>query len=124
VRSRFSAFALGEGDYLWRTLSPRHELRARDEGEVSRELGRARRELRYRELILHEVEVEGDDARVLFTVRLFARGRDRSFVELSRFERTAQGWRYLDGVLRPLTELAGEEPSIGSFEELVGAPVS
>jgi uncharacterized protein YchJ len=101
VRSRFSAFALGEGAYLARTLHPGSEARAAgDEHDLARELSSARRVLRYRELVVHEVEVEGANARVLFTARVFARGRDRSFVELSRFERTADGWRYLGGELR------------------------
>lgn len=100
VRSRFSAFALGEGAYLARTLHPGHEARARGEAELARDLSRAKRSLRYRALVIHDVEVEGERARVLFTARVFEKGRDRSFVELSRFERTAEGWRYLDGELR------------------------
>lgn len=98
VRSRFSAFALGEGAYLARTLHPRHEAHARGE-DLARELSHARRTLRYRALEVHDVEIEGDRARVLFTARVFEQGRDRSFIELSRFERTREGWRYLDGDL-------------------------
>lgn len=106
VRSRFSAFALGEGAYLFRTLHPDHDLRARPEAEVVPELARAKHELRYRALVIHDVELTSDrTARVLFTARVFARGRDRSFVELSRFERTSEGWRYLDGVLVPAAEI-------------------
>lgn len=101
VRSRFSAFALGEGAYLVRTLHPAADARAaREEDDLARELSRAHRSARYRALIVHDVEVTGTRARVLFTARVFERGRDRSFVELSRFERTSEGWRYLDGVLR------------------------
>lgn len=99
VRSRFSAFALGEGAYLWRTLHPRHELRARPEDVVIRELSRAHQTLRYRSVIIHDTEVDGPSARVLFTAKVFEKGRDRSFVEASRFEHVGGGWRYLDGVL-------------------------
>jgi SEC-C motif-containing protein len=101
VRSRFAAFALGEGAYLWRTLHPAHALRARPQAEVERELAQARRTLRYRALVLHDAEVRGESARVLFTARVFEAGRDRSFLEASRFERTREGWRYLDGELWP-----------------------
>lgn len=100
VRSRFSAYALGEGAYLARTLHPDHAARAHGEAELARELSRAKRAVRYRALVIHEVTIEGERARVLFTARVFEKGRDRSFVELSRFERTGEGWRYLDGELR------------------------
>lgn len=99
VRSRFAAFALGEGEYLWRTLHPDHALRGREKDAVVRELSRARQTLRYRAVEVHDVEVTEPHARVLFTARVFERGRDRSFVELSRFRRTSEGWRYLDGTL-------------------------
>jgi SEC-C motif-containing protein len=98
VRSRFAAFAVGDGAYLWRTLHPDHALRAQPERAVVRELGRAHRTQRYRSVHIHDVEVDGDRARVLFTARVFEKGRDRSFVEASRFERTDEGWRYLDGL--------------------------
>ncbi len=119
VRSRFSAFALGEGAYLHRTLHPDHPLRARAEADVVRELARARQQLRYRALTIHEVEVDGDQARVLFTARVFEKGRDRSFTELSRFFRTGEGWRYLDGDLMPASELDDEALTIAAFESRV-----
>ncbi len=99
VRSRFSAFVLGEGDYLWRTLHEAHELRAREREHVVRELSRARQRLRYRALTIHEVRVDGDEAQVTFTVRVFERGKDRSFSERSSFARTSEGWRYQSGVV-------------------------
>jgi SEC-C motif-containing protein len=120
VRSRFSAFALGEAAYLWRTLHPDHPFRARPEPDVLRELGRARRELRYRALSVHDVELEDRRARVLFTARVFEKGRDRSFVELSRFERTDEGWRYLDGALRPAAALAGMDLTVAAMDARLG----
>lgn len=116
VRSRFSAFALGRADYLLRTLHPAHELRARDEREVLRELARAKHELRYRSLVIHDEEIAGDRARVLFTARVLEKGRDRSFVELSRFERTQDGWRYLDGELRRPSAFDGVELTVSSVD--------
>ncbi len=120
VRSRFSAFALGRGDYLYRTLHPEHALRARSREDVTRELSRARHELRYRALTIHDVEIRGDRARVLFTARVFQKGRERSFVELSRFERTSEGWRYLDGDLRAAADVADDELTIAAFETSAG----
>lgn len=96
MRSRFAAFALGDGAYLWRTLHPAHPLRARPEAEVVRELSRARQRLRYQRLTVHD----HDEAAglVLFTAHVFEKGRDRSFTELSQFERVEGAWRYREGM--------------------------
>lgn len=120
VRSRFSAFALGEAEYLWRTLHPDHELRARPEPEVLRELRNAHRTHKYRSVTIHDVELDGDRARVLFTARVFEKGRDRSFAELSFFARTRDGWRYRDGVLLPAGALA--EPTIAAVDAALARP--
>lgn len=124
VRSRFAAFALGEGDYLWRTLHPEHPLRAESEPAVVRALSAARRTLRYRSVIIHDNLVSGARGRVLFSVRLFEGGWDRSFLEASDFERTPEGWRYREGVLWPLAEqparTLAELGSLAGF--LPGAP--
>lgn len=101
MRSRFSAFALGRGAYLWRTLHPDNPLRARPKHDVIRELSRARQSVRYQGLTIHDATVEGDAGRVLFTARVFEKGRDRSFVELSDFVRAGGGWRYRDGLTVP-----------------------
>jgi SEC-C motif-containing protein len=93
VRSRFSAFALGETEYLWRTLHPHHDDRARPKDEVIRELKDACREHRYMGLTILEVK----DTRVLFRVKVFRKGKDLSFTELSEFARDEDGWRYLAG---------------------------
>ncbi len=114
MRSRFAAFALGDGSYLWRTLHPEHPLRARPEAEVVRELSRARQTLRYQRLTVHD----HDEAAglVLFTAHVFEKGRrggarasrargdgesrsaNRSFTELSEFERVEGAWRYREGM--------------------------
>jgi SEC-C motif-containing protein len=118
VRARFSAFACGDGAYLWRTTHPDHPLRARPRDEVVRELSQARRTLRYRELTIHasETDVERGRARVLFTARVFEKGRDRSFVELSDFAIAEGGWRYLDGLPLPRERLAEPPTTIEAFE--------
>lgn len=115
LRSRFSAFALGEGTYLWRTVHPTNPVRAQPEAQAIRELGQAKHALRYRALIIHDQSLDGDRAQILFTARVFAAGRDRSFVELSRFERTDEGWRYVDGDLWPAADLEGAELSIAAL---------
>ena len=106
MRSRFAAFALGDGAYLWRTLHADHPLRQRDEAEVVRELSLARRRLRYLRLTVHDAVEDGDRARVLFTARVFQKGTDRSFTELSDFARDGETWCYAGGVARPPSERA------------------
>lgn len=104
MRSRFAAFAMGDGEYLVRTLHPDHPSMAEPRPKLVRELSRARQTLRYRRLEVHDHSVDGERARVLFTAHVFSRGRDRSFTELSSFERRAGAWRYVDGVTRSAEE--------------------
>lgn len=111
MRSRYTAFATGAVEHLWRTLAHDHADRARPRDEVLAELRRACRSNRYRRLRI--LDRSGADpaglARVLFHAAIFESGRDLSFVELSRFRHDGTGWRYLGGDLRPLP--AAADPS-------------
>jgi SEC-C motif-containing protein len=102
MRSRYSAFALGEVAYLWRTLHPDHPDRAGDEAAYLAELRRSRVGTRFVRLrVLDAVtDPEGQRGEVLFHAEIFEHGADRSFLERSTFLRTPEGWRYRDGVLR------------------------
>lgn len=102
MRSRFSAFARGDAAYLWRTLHPEHEDRSRPEAEVVRQLREAARTYRYMRLAILGAEAD----QVLFLANVFEKGRDVSFVELSRFAHDGVGWRYLSGTARAAKELA------------------
>jgi SEC-C motif-containing protein len=103
MRSRFSAFALGLGDYLVRTLAPSHPDLALPRAELSRALARAKERQRF--LGLRIVHADGDE--VLFAARIFERGRDVSFAELSTFAREGEGgaWRYAGGRTLPADRL-------------------
>lgn len=114
MRSRFSAFAIGHGEHLVRTLHPEHPLRARPRDEVVRELSTAHHTLRYRRLEVHDARTEGARGWVLFTAYVFDRGRPRTFSELSEFAIDGGGWRYLDGVLCA-GELAPDARTIDGF---------
>ena len=113
MRSRFAAFAVGDAEYLWRTLDDDHEDRARPKVEVLRELGDASRALKYMRLAI----VDASDVRVLFHAAVFERGADRSFVELSTFRRVGAEWRYAEGIARPLA--SGEDTSELTMEAFV-----
>ncbi len=113
MRSRFAAFALGDTDYLWRTLHPGHEDRAHGKDTVIRSLKQASRALKYMRLTVLEARGE----RVLFLAAVFEKGQDRSFVELSTFVRDPAGWRYLSGEGRPAAEFGDARSlTIASFE--------
>ena len=118
MRSRFSAFALNDAEYLWKTLHPDHADRARPKEEVVKSIKRSGSSLRY--MRLQVLDSDGPDeegtARVLFVAEVFEKGRDLSFMELSRFQRDEEGWRYLDGKLAPAPGGAPAGMSIEEFE--------
>jgi SEC-C motif-containing protein len=118
MRSRFSAFALKDPAYLWKTLHPDHADRARPKEEFIKSIKRSGASLRYMRLSV--LDRDGPDeegtARVLFVAEVFEKGRDLSFMELSRFQRDEEGWRYLDGQLAPAAGLKVEGMSIEAFE--------
>jgi SEC-C motif-containing protein len=100
MRSRYSAFALGEVEYLWRTLHPEHPDRSKPRDELLRELRAVARGHKYPRLHVLDRSLPPDTtgtARVLFHARVFETGKDRSFVECSEFRHDGTGWRYLSG---------------------------
>ena len=111
MRSRFSAFALGYADYLWRTIHASHPDRARPEAEVVRNFKRASRTMEYRALTILDSgpAPEAGHALVLFLARVFDRGRDLSFLERSEFAHDGQGFRYFNGTVRPATDFPTPE---------------
>ena len=103
MRSRFTAFAVGDVAHLWRTLHPQHVDRQRDRVVVERELGRVCRTTRFMGLTI-TASTPPDAAgvaTVTFTVRAFVDGRPAGFAETSRFEMAEGGWRYRDGDVGP-----------------------
>jgi SEC-C motif-containing protein len=99
MRSRYAAFALGLGAYLARTLAKEHEDRALPHDDLVRELSRARERQRFLGLRILHTEQAGDAGEVMFYARIFEKGVDRSFVELSQFVREDAAWRYASGLL-------------------------
>ena len=109
MRSRYAAFALGLGQYLVDTLAADHPDRRTDPTEM----GSSRRAQRFMDLcILHESVPAADPtataAQVLFYARLFERGVDHSFLELSDFVREEGAWRYVRGALAPASAAPGD----------------
>lgn len=105
MRSRYAAFALGLGEYLVRTLSKDHADLDLPRDVLVRELSSARQRQRFMGLrILHE-EISGNVGKVMFFARIFEKGVDGSFVELSEFLREGAVWRYASGILVPKADL-------------------
>ena len=90
MRSRFSAFALGSVDYLWKTLASTHPDKARPQQDVLRDLRRTCKHSDFRAL---EV-LEATEDEVLFRAVLRERAAERSFTERSKFVRESGAWRY------------------------------
>jgi SEC-C motif domain protein len=105
MRSRYAAFSLGLGEYLVKTLSADNADRSLSHEELVASLSRARERQRFLDLRILHSSAEGDGGEVLFYARIFERGADRSFAELSSFRREGMAWRYADGVLVPADRL-------------------
>lgn len=116
MRSRFSAFALGLGAYLVETLAGDHLDRGLPRAELVRELSKAKEKQRF--LGLRIVHHAHDDKRgeVLFVARVYVRGEDQSFAELSEFVREDGRWRYASGTLLPTARLP-RDPSTLTLED-------
>jgi SEC-C motif-containing protein len=105
MRSRWSAFALGHGAYLFDTLASTHPDRDASRDAAVRELSCVRERQRFLKLtvLVASPVVAGagpnETGEVLFHARIFEKGQDRSFAELSHFVREDGAWRYASGVL-------------------------
>lgn len=123
MRSRYAAFALGLGAYLVETLCEDHPDRA--EADLERSLGRIHDTRRFLGLRVVDAteDPSGRTGTVLFHARLFERGVDRSFAELSDFVREAGAWKYQGGVTLDGAALGAEAASFDRqrFLELAAA---
>lgn len=97
MRSRYAAFAVGDVDYLIRTLHPEHPDAAVPRDALASTLREACRAYKYTGLTILERKTEGDLATVVFRAKVFDKGRDLSFTEASTFERVDGRWRYRSG---------------------------
>ena len=114
MRSRYSAFALREVDYLWRTLHPDHPDRSRPREDFVRELRAQASALKYPRLHVLDRQLTDPSGTsvVLFYARVFESGKDRSFVERSEFRHDGTGWRYHSGEARAPQSLPSPPESL------------
>ncbi len=89
MRSRYSAYVLGLGDYLQDTWHPRTRPAALEPTEPG---------LRWLGLeVKRHVAIDADHATVAFVARSKLGGRAHRLQETSRFERVEGRWLYVDG---------------------------
>jgi SEC-C motif-containing protein len=105
MRSRYAAFALGNSEYVRKTLHGDHPDAAISPDAFQSALLASRGLRRYTRLAILDVRVSEPAAEVLFGAGVLEGQRDISFVELSDFRRERGAWRYLSGILMPMSEL-------------------
>ncbi|ATB50563.1 YchJ family protein [Corallococcus macrosporus] len=124
MRSRYSAFALREVAWLWKSLHPDHPDRAKPQEAVLRELRAFAQAHQYPKLVVMDREPPDETglAQVLFFAKVFEKGKDQSFVERSDFRHDGTGWRYLSGVaLAPKAlSVPPESLTLATFPRQVG----
>lgn len=96
MRSRYAAFALGLGEYLYTTLATSHEDRAQSQAAFCLSMRQDEPKTRYMGLTILDARAD----KVLFFAKIFIAGQDCSFAELSTFTREQGAYRYATGVLR------------------------
>ena len=120
MRSRYAAFALGLGEYLVRTLAAGHPDRDLPAAAFVQELSRAHQRQRFLGLrILHVAAGE-----IMFYARIFEKGADRSFVELSEFVQEGAAWRYAAGIVVAAKDLPADLEALvpGDVRRAAAAP--
>jgi SEC-C motif-containing protein len=112
MRSRYSAYAVGNFDYLVKSLAPTHEDLSQGTDTLKAILRQSSAGVRYMGLRIVGTEAENaeGDSYVLFVARMFERGKNCSLVELARFRRFDGAFRYVDGDARPFKAAAWEAP--------------
>lgn len=113
MRSRFSAFAKGDIDWLYRTLHTDHEDRRRSKSAFRKDLSRHfATGVRYTRLeVLDAPAVASwETGVVLFIAHGIVKKADFVLAELSSFRHDGAGWRYLAGQTIPDTAIGPDVP--------------
>jgi len=120
MRARYAAFARGEVEFLAQTLSKDHADRTE---EAATQYRRARENQRFLDLCIMHTSIDdgGETGEVLFYARIFERGKDCSFVELSGFVREDGAWRYASGVMIETKDLPSDPRKVTREEVIAHA---
>ena len=97
LRSRYTAYAVGDVGHIQRTTHPDSPHRRPDTRAWADELRRYCAAVRFEGLTVRASSSTGDVGAATFVARLSAGGEDLSFGETSRFARVDGRWLYVDG---------------------------
>jgi SEC-C motif domain protein len=99
MRSRFTAYALGDVGYIMRTTHPRSPQTQPDAKAWRQDLKAFCRQTDFLGLQIRRVEESAQEkvGWVTFRAILMQAGRDASFTEKSQFEQVNGRWYYLSG---------------------------
>jgi SEC-C motif domain protein len=95
MRSRYSAYAKGNAEYIIRTTHRKNPYYLRDTELWKKEIQMFCRQTKFTGLDILSFEDEKDIAYVTFTAHLEQNNQDVSFSEKSLFEKVDNHWRYL-----------------------------
>lgn len=97
MRSRYTAYVVGDLAHLMRTTHPDSPHYGVDRRVWMARLREFSEGTEFRGLDVQLAAVSGEDALVQFHATLWRDGHDVSFTERSRFRKVAGVWLYLDG---------------------------
>ena len=96
MRSRYTAYALGEVDYIVDTTSARAPERSESLQTWRMQIEQFIKHTEFEGLTIESSRVDGDTGHVTFLATLTQAGLDASFREHSLFERANGRWFYVD----------------------------
>ncbi|NGX61905.1 MAG: hypothetical protein K940chlam9_01396 [Chlamydiae bacterium] len=97
MRSRYSAYALGNSDYILATTHPEHPDASHPHEMRKEQIQAFSTHTQFTGLDILSTEEEPPYAYVTFRVHLKQEGRDVSFTERSQFGRHHERWLYRQG---------------------------
>ena len=98
MRSRYSAYALKDADYIIDTTHPLNPSYSSNKQQWKEDILHFAQNTIFEDLEIHDFEENDNWAYVTFTAYLGQDSQDATFTEKSRFEKINGKWLYLDGV--------------------------
>lgn len=102
MRSRYSAYATGNVDYIMATTHPENVNFTMDADTWRKDIEGFTQGTTFDGLTVLGSSNDGDEATVTFRAHLSQNGLDCSFSEKSRFQQVDGRWLYVDGKISPV----------------------
>lgn len=97
MRSRYSAYAKRQADYIIKTTHPRNPAFKQDAKKWKKEILKFCDSTQFKKLEILGSREEETAATVTFRAHLATREGDYSYIEMSAFEKIDGAWTYLNG---------------------------